>query len=386
MIYINTIKTAVYLFPFIALLLTAPYMLYEYRKYGAILILRTMIIYSFIFYLMTAYFMTILPLPSLESVSELTTPVMELRPFHAIELIFTDSPLVISDPSTYLATLTSNSFLQVFFNILLVVPFGVYLRYYYKRSLFETFIFSFLLSLSFELIQLSALFGIYPRPYRLFEIDDLIFNTLGGIIGYGLTPLFTFFLPSRNELDDIAYQKGQTVSIIRRLMAFGIDMMLAVILTYIIGNVLGHAGLIKSRFIPGLIIGLSVCFGNFILLNYLTKGYTFGKALLKIRLANTKDGHAPYFSELLIRYFLFGLIYVVIPGIMLYGLYYIAYMFINDKDGVKLYIVAITIVLAIYYLYQLMVTFVSLFIKEIKPAYIKYSHLENISMVKKKAL
>ena len=148
MIYINTIKTAVYLFPFIALLLTAPYMLYEYRKYGAILILRTMIVYSFIFYLMTAYFMTILPLPNLESVSGLTTPVMELRPFHAIELIFTDSPLVMSDPGTYLATLTSNSFLQVFFNILLVVPFGVYLRYYYKRSLFETFIFSFLLSLS----------------------------------------------------------------------------------------------------------------------------------------------------------------------------------------------------------------------------------------------
>ncbi|MCG5648116.1 VanZ family protein, partial [Oliverpabstia sp. DFI.9.49] len=45
-------------------------------------------------------------------------------------------------------------------------------------TLYKTFILSFLLTLSFELIQRSALFGLYPRPYRLFDVDDLMINTL----------------------------------------------------------------------------------------------------------------------------------------------------------------------------------------------------------------
>ena len=150
MIYIQTIRTAILLFPVIALLLTIPYMIWEYHKYGAILILRTLIIYSFIFYLMCAYFLTILPLPTFEEVLNSTQPIYELRPFHSIGLILHESPLIISDPSTYLPTLFSPNFLQVFFNILLVFPFGVYLHYYFKRSWWQTILLSFLLSLSFE--------------------------------------------------------------------------------------------------------------------------------------------------------------------------------------------------------------------------------------------
>jgi glycopeptide antibiotics resistance protein len=37
-----------------------------------------------------------------------------------------------------------------------------------------------------EIAQISALFGIYPCPYRHFEIDDLILNISGGMAGFGL--------------------------------------------------------------------------------------------------------------------------------------------------------------------------------------------------------
>ena len=45
--YISTIKTAVQLFPFLALLLTLPYMILNYRKYGSVNKLRVLIFYSF---------------------------------------------------------------------------------------------------------------------------------------------------------------------------------------------------------------------------------------------------------------------------------------------------------------------------------------------------
>lgn len=37
-----------------------------------------------------------------------------------------------------------------------------------------------------ETAQITALFGLYPCPYRHFEIDDLILNISGGMIGFGL--------------------------------------------------------------------------------------------------------------------------------------------------------------------------------------------------------
>lgn len=44
--------------------------------------------------------------------------------------------------------------------------------------------FSFLLSLFYETSQLTALFGIYPGPYLLADVEDLICNTLGGAAGW----------------------------------------------------------------------------------------------------------------------------------------------------------------------------------------------------------
>ena len=81
MVYLTTFKTAFLLFPFVAFLITIPFMLIEYHKYGSINKLRVLSIYSFILYLMTIYFLVILPLPSKEYVSSLTTPKYQLIPF-----------------------------------------------------------------------------------------------------------------------------------------------------------------------------------------------------------------------------------------------------------------------------------------------------------------
>ena len=75
------------------------------------------------------------------------------------------------------------------FNVLMLIPFGMYLRYYFKCSFKKTLLFTALLSLLFELTQLSGLYFLYPGPYRLADIDDIIQNTTGGCIGYALGAL-----------------------------------------------------------------------------------------------------------------------------------------------------------------------------------------------------
>ena len=60
--YVFSIKTSIMFFPIIACLFTIPYILKQYHKYGSINKLRTLIVYSFILYIMTIYFLVILTL------------------------------------------------------------------------------------------------------------------------------------------------------------------------------------------------------------------------------------------------------------------------------------------------------------------------------------
>ena len=69
-------------------------------------------------------------------------------------------------------------FTNLFGNVLIFVPFGFFLpmasRY---RSFFATLLWSFLLSLGVESFQLVSKVG-------CFDVDDLLLNTIGGIVGH----------------------------------------------------------------------------------------------------------------------------------------------------------------------------------------------------------
>ena len=221
--YISVIKTSFYFFPIIALIITIPFIIRNYRRYGSVHKLRTIIVYSFILYLLTIYFLVIMPLPSIEEVAQLTTPKINLIPFSFITDFIKETPLIITEPNTYLLALKDSSFYVVIFNIIMTIPFGMYLRYYYKCSLKKTIFLSFLLSLFFEITQLTGLYFIYPRSYRLFDIDDLILNTLGGLLGYFIMGKTNKYLPTREKIDQESYTNGETVSPLRRLMIAIID-------------------------------------------------------------------------------------------------------------------------------------------------------------------
>lgn len=106
----------------------------------------------------------------------------------------------------------------------MTMPFGVYLRYYFCYHWRKTLRLSFLLSLFFELTQLSGLYFVYPGSYRLFDVDDLIVNTAGSMIGFALAGPVSRLLPTRQELDTVSFQRGASISFTRRVFAFLADM------------------------------------------------------------------------------------------------------------------------------------------------------------------
>lgn len=289
--YLIPIETALFVFPILAVILTIPYILNQYRHYGATLPFRVVIVFSFIFYLLCCYFLVSLPLPPMEEVAHYTTPKMQLIPFASLKDISLTTSLVWNDPSTYLTALNEFSVLQVLFNILMTIPFGIYLHYYFEYSFKKTMLLSFLLSLSFECLQLSGLFFIYPRPYRLFDVDDLITNTLGGVIGYAITPVVAYFLPSREKLDERSYQKGMQVRAMRRMFAFAIDIL-----------VLMSCYMIIKRFLPQayhVYVYLILVLFLFFILPCLSKGATLGKMAVKIRLVDLQNHNAHWYQYLL---------------------------------------------------------------------------------------
>lgn len=139
--------------------------------------------YSFIWYLAVAYLLIILPLPIRQSVATLTTAEYNLQPFYFVSQLKLLTPFQLHDPSTWISAFKSSSFFQPFFNILLFMPIGAYLKWRHHWPLWLITLTSFTLSLFFETTQLTGLYGYYSRAYRMFDVDDLSMNTLGGIVG-----------------------------------------------------------------------------------------------------------------------------------------------------------------------------------------------------------
>lgn len=111
------------------------------------------------------------------------------------------------------------------------IPLGVYLRYYFRCNARKTLVIGLCVSLFYELTQLSGLFFFYPQPYRFADVDDLIANTLGAMIGYWVSPLLFRILPTRDEIERISYDKGSRITLMRRAIAAVIDILLVTTLT-----------------------------------------------------------------------------------------------------------------------------------------------------------
>jgi hypothetical protein len=357
--YLVSIKVAMLVFPELAFLLTLPYMIINYRKYGSINKLRTLILYSFVLYLLTIYLLVVLPLPALADVHTSYTEMLNLVPFLFVADFVKESPLVLSKSATWLSALGDSTFYVPAFNVLMLIPFGIYLRYYFTCSFKKTALLTALLSLFFELTQLSGLYFIYSGPYRLGDIDDIIQNTSGGCIGYALGWFAIKLLPSREEIDKQALHAGMKVSGIR----FGLSIIIDALLVYV----------------PYAVSKTSLPFVLFITLYFslvpLLNGKTLGSALLKfgVEFENVKWGRTILRGILLAAYF------CLVP----LGLLYLANEFNKGADSL-LFLCLLVITLLVLALYVLVTVAVMLLNRRL--LFDRLSGASYISTVVKKPL
>ena len=245
-----------------------------------------------------------MPLPKIESVRNLTTKV-QLIPFDLLRNIIRTVHFDYKDISTY-AQIFKNAYVyQTIYNFLLMVPFGMFLRYYFKCRFKKVVLFTFMLSLFFELTQLTGLYFIYPHAYRLFDVDDLIVNTIGGMFGYLITPVFTKLLPTREELDLKSYKKGSKVSSTKRIITFLIDIVLSLLFIMLelgIGYILN----LSYNYLLYIFISLLIFFN---IIPLITRGKTIGYCITNI-VVKDKSGEDVKRYKLFFRNIIFSYIYI----------------------------------------------------------------------------
>ncbi|MBR6401752.1 MAG: VanZ family protein [Eubacterium sp.] len=322
--YLNSFLQPIYIafmfFPAIAALFTLPFIIKHYRKYGGIAIMRTIVVYSFILYCMCTFLLTVLPLPTREAVMAMPDHPIGWIPGRDLYIGLKNVGLNfgnITNVRLWIKFFTSSDFFQVLFNIVMTIPLGIYLRYYFRFSLRETALTGLCASLFFEVTQYTALYGIYPKPYRFTEIDDLINNTLGAVIGYAITPIICKLLPTREEIDKISYKKGENVTVLRRFFAFVLDIVLSNLIFALIEMFFMPYAAVPKRYTTlAWMIILMIYFGLLPIIFH----KTFGQMLLKLKLVS-EDGEKLNFKQIIGRNFL-------LYGVEFFMLYMTAFLFI----------------------------------------------------------
>ena len=196
--------------PLIALALIVPYVVVSYSKTRSLNVRWFTYIYILTLYFLCAYFMTLLPLPSMESFATMR-PIKEM-----IQLI----------PFKNFFDIKAETWLRdvaiLVFNVFLTVPLGFFVRYLFKFDFKKTLLAGLLTALLYEVTQITGIFFIYPRPYRFFDVDDLIINTLGAVVGYFCVPLASKWIPTPFD-DKHMLSQGSEVSFLQRCVASLLD-------------------------------------------------------------------------------------------------------------------------------------------------------------------
>ncbi|MEE1759570.1 VanZ family protein [Streptomyces sp. SP18BB07] len=168
--------------------LFVPYIAVRYRRRGELGLGNMALAFAGPLYGLALFFYVFAPFPPVRhdfcAVIGVRRP--QLIPFHFLhdmgKSATGDGPM---------AMLHNPALTQVLLNVILFIPLGMFVRYMFGRSVPVTAIIGLGVSLLIETTQLTGDWFIYPCPYRLFDVDDLIANSLGGLLGALAAPLLS---------------------------------------------------------------------------------------------------------------------------------------------------------------------------------------------------
>lgn len=296
--YRTAISNGIFLLPLIALIPLIPYYI-RHRKRGIANPLRLLTFYGMILYLLVCWYFVVLPLPSEEWLATIQPAGVNLMPFSYFRDLSDVTGFDVMERSTYFSAVGSSFALQYWFNILMLVPLGMYLRYIFHLKAGKTALISLAATVFFEVTQLTGVFGIFSKAYRSFDVDDIICNFIGSMLGYWLMGRLAPLVEKIEVKAAEAYRNGKGVSVLRRGFALALDAQIV----YVI-----NLGL---KMIPGLVIIhddlyvipllLAEMFVYTFAATVLFKGCTVGKWLMHLRV-RSRDEKPASRLQLLARY------------------------------------------------------------------------------------
>lgn len=163
----------------LASLLFAPYVAREYRKRGEFgprgLVWR----FAGLLYFLGLAAYVLVPLPPRSFCADSPGLTPQLRPFASFDGVLGALP---SGGGLW----QDGALWQIGLNVVLFLPLGVFARSSGRCGAAGAALVGFGASLLIELTQLTGVWFLHPCPYRLFDVDDLIANTAGVVVGAAL--------------------------------------------------------------------------------------------------------------------------------------------------------------------------------------------------------
>ena len=206
----------------LALVGLVPWAALQYRRRGELGLGRALLAFVGVVYALALVTYTLLPLPDAAQVAEIcrTPSGPQLRPFAFVADIATEGGL--SGPTSVLANPAAA---QVVLNVALFVPLGMLVRHLALRGrtigILVGTAAGFLVSLLVELTQLTGDWFLFPCAYRLFDVDDLIVNTTGALLGTLVSPVLTLFTGRGDDAPD----RARPVTLRRRAFGMACDLL-----------------------------------------------------------------------------------------------------------------------------------------------------------------
>lgn len=137
------------------------------------------------------------------------------------------------DPLRFISDLQTGGLygmLQLVMNIALFMPLGFVFARWLRWRWWAVLIGGLAVSVFIEFSQLTGFWGAYPCAYRQFDVDDMLTNTLGALVGLLVAVLFGKWVPMVNMPARSEY--NERPGAVHRLVTFIIDMIFVTLIYF----------------------------------------------------------------------------------------------------------------------------------------------------------
>ena len=210
--YSDKFMVALGLWPFVSLVLTLPILAFLYHREGHVRAWSAVGAYLTVLYFLGLGCFTLYPLPSGDTGLGITygiPPQLNLLAF--VGDIQKDGLVAV---------------LQIVANVAFFIPLGFIAGRGLRMRLATSAVLGLAVSLVVETAQLTGFFFLYPYAYRTFDVNDLMWNTSGALIGWACSWALGRILPP-GEREEMATTAAP--GFVRRCTAFCLDMTLAAV-------------------------------------------------------------------------------------------------------------------------------------------------------------